>query len=78
MDPDGDGEVTSDEFRNWWFRKLNAQRKKEEETRDLQFKKDAFWARRGRGQQQESGTDPKQQPTSRVFFFLSTGLVLGL
>ena len=54
MDPDGDGEVTFDEFRNWWFRKLNVQRKKEEETRDLQFKKDAFWARRGRGQQQRT------------------------
>jgi hypothetical protein len=34
-----------------WFRKLNAQRKAEEEARDLQFKKDAFWARRGRGQE---------------------------
>lgn len=34
-----------------WFNKLDKQRKAEEEARDLKFKKDAFWARRGRGQQ---------------------------
>lgn len=34
-----------------WFGKLDKQRKAEEEARDLRFKKDAFWARRGRGQQ---------------------------
>ena len=34
-----------------WFDKLDKHRKAEEEARDLRFKKDAFWARRRRGQQ---------------------------
>ena len=38
-------------FGDRWFARLDKQRKAEEQARDLQFKKDAFWARRARGQQ---------------------------
>ena len=75
MDPNGDGEVSFTEFRDWWFRKLDKQRKREEEARDLQFRKDAFWARRGRGQAtQEEPVDvepprmPRRDVRTRLLF----------
>eukprot|EP01045_Picozoa_sp_COSAG04_P026896 COSAG04_NODE_3827_length_2491_cov_1.993729_3_plen_125_part_00 len=53
-----------------WFAKLDKRRKAEEEARDLQFKKDAFWARRGRGQQSTevavASTEPPRIPRSDV------------
>ena len=45
-----------------WFGKLDQQRKAEEEARDLQFKKDAFWARRGRGQRTTISTARHTEP----------------
>jgi Ca2+-binding EF-hand superfamily protein len=65
MDPDGDGEVTFDEFSGWWRKHQEAEMKEKEAARDLKFKRDAFWARRKRKQQQPDPEPDDSLPAPR-------------